>query len=83
MKKHKQRFEHKRRKDAQGDAPCNDCNTENNPIWFTDNVLWNAVMDPTDERGRVLCINCFTIRAEKKFKVMWRLLPDVKWPERK
>ena len=61
-----------------GDIPCNDCGTEDNPIWFTDNVFWNSVMKK--KVGLILCINCFIIRAEKKYKVLsWRILPGFKW----
>jgi len=76
----------------QGDTPCADCGTEANIIWFTDNVFWNEVMNKTpnfekfkenDETGKILCINCFVSRAERKFKTTgWRLLPDFKWEEK-
>jgi len=51
-------------KDSQGDSPCYNCGTDENPIWFTDNVFWNNVMGKL--RYKVFCVNCFTVRAEKK-----------------
>ena len=66
-------------KEMQGDGPCNDCGTVDNPVWFTDNVFWNDVVR-TEGPDKVLCVNCFVIRAEKKYKVTgWRLLPDWNW----
>lgn len=77
-------------KSVRGDIPCSDCGTEDNPVWFTDSVFWNDVMGERlvhnqrmgDEGGKILCINCFTLRAEKKYKVAWRLLPEWRWQER-
>ena len=71
-----------------GDIPCMDCGTEKNIIWSIENVFWNAVMDDNivhNEKSNthgsgILCVNCFAIRAEKKFKVRgWQLLPDWEW----
>lgn len=60
-----------------GDYPCADCGTEENIVWFTDNVFWNDVMG---DEGGILCTNCFVVRAEKKYKVTgWRLIPEFKW----
>ena len=65
-----------------GDAPCADCRTKDNPVWFTDNVFWNEVMRNVKGSG-ILCTYCFIIRAEKKFRVTgWRLLPEWKWREK-
>ena len=66
--------------EERGDAPCADCYTSDNPVWFTDNTFWNAIMG--EERYKILCINCFTRRAEKDYQVKWRLLPDWKWEKR-
>ena len=63
-----------------GDTPCTDCGTQDNPVWFTDNTFWNAVMGK--DRWKILCINCFTLRAEKEYQVKWRLLPDWMWEKR-
>ena len=73
-----------------GNGPCADCGTENNPVWYTDNVFWNAVMGEHlvhnqkmgDDGGKILCINCFTLRAEKEYEVAWRLIPSWKWQRR-
>lgn len=66
-------------KNIRGDGPCADCKTEENPIWFTDNVFWNETM--VKERGKILCINCFISRAYCKYKgiVSWRVLPCCQW----
>lgn len=62
----------------QGDKPCNDCKTEDNPVWFTDDVFWNDVAG--QEVRKILCISCFIVRAESKYKVAsWRLIPNWKW----
>ena len=61
-----------------GDSPCDDCGTKENPIWFTDTVFWNSVMGK--KVAAILCVNCFIVRAEKKYKVLsWRVLPGFKW----
>ena len=65
-------------KEIRGDMPCADCGTSDNPVWFTDNVFWNDVMG--EGRGLILCVNCFIIRAEWKYKITgWRLLPELSW----
>lgn len=64
-----------------GDSPCADCGTKENPIWYTDNTFWNAVME--EEVGKILCTDCFIVRAENKYRVKsWRLIPDWYWRER-
>ena len=66
-----------------GDTPCADCKTTDNPVWFTDNVFWNDVMDEIDDRGRILCVNCFIVRAEEKYRVKsWRILPEFIWTKK-
>ena len=32
------------KKEIRGDIPCADCGTDENIVWFTENVFWNAVM---------------------------------------
>jgi hypothetical protein len=60
-----------------GDSPCKDCGTNQNPVWFTDNVFWNTVVN---DRGIILCVNCFILRAEKQFlPTGWRLIPEFQW----
>ncbi len=60
-----------------GDNPCQDCKSEKNIVWFTDNVLWNIIMGK--DRMKIYCIFCFTARAEMKYKITgWRLLPEFK-----
>lgn len=64
-----------------GDGPCGDCGTLDNPVWYTDNVFWNEVMGK--ERMKILCTNCFIVRAEGRYRVTgWRLIPDWKWQEK-
>lgn len=68
-----------------GDAPCRDCGTLDNIVWFTDNVLWNHVTGEevvgTDERDAILCIPCFVKRADAAGlqPTGWRLLADWPW----
>jgi hypothetical protein len=69
-----------------GDGPCSTCGTEEDPVWFTDNVFWNAVVrsDLSSWRGKepVLCVNCFVVLAEQRFRPTgWRLLPEWSWRE--
>lgn len=72
-----------------GDNPCGDCGTKTNqPVWYTDNVFWNAVMGGEEvrgnEKGAIICPQCFMERAEKKFAVQgWRIIPDWRWDELK
>ena len=65
-----------------GDSPCFDCWAEENPVWFTDNVFWNEVMGK--DKLKILCTDCFIVKAEKKYKVTgWRLIPEFKWQRKK
>lgn len=62
-------------KNMRGDIPCHDCGTKDNPVWFTDNVFWNDIMD--DDKDVILCLNCFVVRSENKYKpVSWRFIPE-------
>lgn len=71
-----------------GDRPCADCGTNENPIWFCDNILWNEVMGENlvhnerndREGGKVLCPICFIKRTEKIYDThAWRLVPEFVW----
>ncbi len=65
-----------------GDIPCMDCKTDKNIVWFTDNVFWNSVMEGVKGSG-ILCIFCFVLRAENKYKLIgWRLSPEWQWKKR-
>jgi len=59
---------------SRGDYPCQDCKTEDNAVWFTDNVFWNNVMvdDIVGSKNcsGILCVNCFTLRAEKNISAI-------------
>jgi len=64
-----------------GDGPCSDCGTEDNVVWFTESVFWNAVCrrDP-DYVEPILCIPCFVKRADEAgFQCHYRLLPEWPW----
>ncbi len=53
--------------DVSGDLVCQECGGDN-PIWFTDNDVWNRVMggpDQRDDPGGVLCPPCFIAAAER------------------
>ena len=66
-----------------GDSPCDDCGTYKNIVWFTDNVFWNDVMKTNKNRAKILCINCFVARAEKKYRITgWRILPEFRWEKK-
>ena len=69
--------------EIRGDGPCGDCGTGNNIIWFTDNVLWNAVMRPNGEMDAdpLLCVPCFVRRVHEAgyAPTGWRLVPDWHW----
>lgn len=69
-------------KEIQGNIPCADCNTEDNPVWFTDSTLWDNVMK--EEVGKILCITCFINRTNERYSgiVSWRLLPHFKLHDR-
>ena len=61
---------------VRGDVPCFDCGTGYNIVWFTNSEFWNAIMDPTDERGRILCPLCFVIRTYAVgHRSSWELTP--------
>src|SRR5688500_7105173 len=61
-----------------GDTPCWDCGTEQNIVWFTDNVFWNAVCP---DESPILCLPCFIKRTEAAGyrPVAWRVLPEWGW----
>lgn len=63
-----------------GDIPCMDCGSQDNIVWSTLNVFWNAVMDGVDGSG-ILCVHCFARRAQKKYDVSWFLMPEFPWKE--
>lgn len=66
--------------EVRGDTPCEDCGTDKNIVWSTDNVFWNDVMG--DEKSLILCVPCFVIRAEAKYRPTgWRLIPEFQWTE--
>lgn len=57
-----------------GDGPCAWCKTLDNPVWFTDNTLWNQVVK---SKGDILCVNCFVEKAQEKYEIVsWRLIPE-------
>lgn len=70
-----------------GDGPCQDCGSLN-IVWFTDNVVWNAVMEAEKhvfasdrpETG-ILCPFCFVKRAEDAGlqPTGWRITPEWPW----
>jgi hypothetical protein len=71
--------------ELRGDGPCGDCGTVNNIVWFTESVLWNAVMRPPGYDGEpLLCIPCFVRRVDAAgySPTGWRLLPDWHWETR-
>ena len=69
-------------KNMKGDIPCGDCGTDDNRVWYTDNVFWNDIMKK--EGGLILCPIYFIKRAEKKYKPTgWRLTPSFKWEKQK
>lgn len=60
-----------------GDNPCADCGTYKNIVWFAKSVFWNDIMG--EEKGKILCINCFVERAERKRGsniTGWELKPE-------
>jgi hypothetical protein len=63
-----------------GDAPCADCGTSDNIIWWTDSVFWNAVCPPNDG-SPILCVPCFIERSEARgFRPnAWKVTPDWPW----
>ncbi len=68
-----------------GDGPCDDCGTLDNIVWFTENVLWNAVTRESvvgeEPRTGILCIPCFVKRADAEGlrPAGWRLLAEWPW----
>jgi hypothetical protein len=68
-----------------GDGPCADCGTLDNIVWFTENVLWNAVTRESvvagEAREAILCIPCFVKRADAEGlrPIGWRLLAEWPW----
>lgn len=57
----------------EGNGPCQDCGNRN-PIWYTDNEVWNQVCDP--DRGLIICQTCFVIRAHAVgVHPVWKLVP--------
>lgn len=78
-----------------GDAPCAECGTSDNILWFTDSVLWNSVVRRADGGSLddyayaesrwggdpILCIRCFvTVAEERGYRPTgWRLLADWPW----
>lgn len=70
--------------EMRGDGPCMDCGTHDTPVWFTDNVFWNAVVGGPGTRydpGGLLCPICFIRRAETvTAPTGWKLTPE--WPVR-
>lgn len=63
-----------------GDGPCTDCETLDNPVWFTDNTFWNEIIRVGGSPEAILCINCFIVRAyEAGYRPSWRLLPEWRW----
>jgi|GEM_PF-3928527 len=68
-----------------GDGPCCDCGTLDNIVWFTDNVLWNAVTGEQivaeQPRAGILCIPCFVKRADAAGlrPTGWRLFAEWPW----
>jgi hypothetical protein len=67
-----------------GDGPCSTCGTIENPVWFTDNVLWNDVvrsdLSPWGGAEPILCVLCFVALAETKYRPTgWRLAPEFRW----
>lgn len=67
-----------------GDRPCSDCGTNDNILWFTESVLWNAVVRRVlDYVEPILCIPCFVKRVDEVgFVCRWRLLPEWDWTTR-
>ena len=64
-----------------GDGPCAICGTENNPVWFTSNVFWNAVT--AGQKGKILCLYCFIEKAEAIYDVRgWLLSPEWSWKQK-
>ncbi len=75
-------------KHLRGDGPCGDCGTLDNIVWFTENVLWNAVTGEQivaeQPRAGILCIPCFVKRADAAGlqPTGWRFLAEWPWRTR-
>lgn len=63
-----------------GEHPCADCQTTNNPIWYTHNPYWNAVVG---DQALILCPACFAERAHQKglHPIAWALIAEQKCPQ--
>jgi hypothetical protein len=69
-----------------GDGPCDDCG-DSVFMWWTDNVVWNAVIREAPRYGSevhgegFLCARCFVRRAAEigLRPTAWRLVPDWPW----
>lgn len=48
---------------------CQICN-DINPVWYTDNDLWNNAVN---NKYHFLCPNCFIKLAERKLQPVWKL----------
>lgn len=83
-------------KSGRGDGPCAECGTSDNPVWFTDDVLWNNVVRrwASGEDGyaatrwdtagdAILCLPCFIeVVEERGYRpTSWRVIPV--WPIRR
>lgn len=66
------------RPDAHPEDFCQECGRPN-VTWFAPSPVWNAVLDPSDERESILCPVCFVQRAEKAGirPPSWKLEPEV------
>lgn len=70
-----------------GDGPCSRCGTADNPIWFTDNVFWNAVVRSAPlswidgEGDGFMCPTCFVRLADERgyYVTGWRIVPEFHW----
>lgn len=62
-----------------GDGRCQNCGRWN-PVWFTDNDLWNLVMfgpDAKDDQGGIVCPVCFIAEAEASgIRLVWHVTPE-------
>ena len=66
----------------EGDTPCSACHTEENIVWFTDDVVWNYVCRPPGYAlDPILCLPCFIEKAERAGlrPTGWRVTPQWPW----